>query len=190
MHQCNLSASVCFIMGVVLIEMISQAIDMPSRVGAEVRVASLNQKRLSCAAELSAANRTFSDWSVKVRQIINDSSLQGVARERISREESKLHQLIADFASHLNKKPIEKSVKDLVAIKRQSNRVALDAYLKTHDARWPQNSVQLGVIVERVQQACLSTLDRATMMVLNNSNDISTYIQEKGGKIKRNYAFD
>lgn len=139
--------------------------------------ASNTNRKLSCAAELGSVNRTFADWSVKLRQMISESSLHGIGKEHIAREENKLHQLIADFGARLNKRPIEKLVKDSVIIRRQSNRVALDVYLKTYDARWPQNSVQLGVAVERVQHACLSTLDRAAMMVLNtNPKDINSYL--------------
>lgn len=169
----------CIVLSIVLI-VYTTLIDAEVR-----RLGSSSHRRLSCAAELGGANRTFSDWSMKVRQMISETALQGASKEHILREENKLHQLMADFGGHLNRRPIERLVKDLVAIRRQSNRLALDVYLKTYDARWPQNSVQLGVVVERVQQACLSTLDRAAMMVLNNTKEINTYLsqhQEKGGR--------
>lgn len=99
----------------------------------------------------------------------DDKSAQS---ELVLREENRIQDMITSFGANMNKKPIEQLVKDLVSIRRRSNRMALDIYLRTFDMRWPHTSVQLGVAVERVQQACLSNLDRTAMMVLGSPSSI------------------
>lgn len=85
-------------------------------------------------------------------------------------EADRIHKIILKFGSEINnKKPIEQLVKDLSAIRRRTNKLALDVYLKSFDLKWLQLTVQLGVLIERVQKACLSNVDRAAMMVLTNS---------------------
>lgn len=97
----------------------------------------------------------------------------------VLKEGTKIQDAIISFGANMNKKPIEQLVKDLISIRRRSNRMALDIYLKTFDMRWPQTSVQLGVAVERVQQACISNLDRVAMLVLTSPRAIgSTDIQK------------
>lgn len=100
--------------------------------------------------------------------MVSESDLPGLSSESTIREQTKIRNLIENFGANMNKRPIERLVKDLESIRRASNRLALDFYLRTFDMRWPQTSVQLGVAVERVQQACLSNLDRAAMLVLNS----------------------
>lgn len=112
---------------------------------------------------------TLANWLAGMRTMIGESSLGASPNgTQIVREAGKVQELIESFGANLNRRPIERLVKDLVMIRRRSNRVALDVYLRTFDNRWPQTSVQLGVVVERVQRACLSNIDRAAMMVLNS----------------------
>lgn len=103
-----------------------------------------------------------------MRQMVSESEMANLTNDTVVREQSKIKNLIENFSANIKKRPIERLVKDLETIRRVSNRMALDIYLKTFDMRWPRTSVQLGVAVERVQQACLSNLDRAAMMVLNS----------------------
>lgn len=107
-------------------------------------------------------------WSATMRQMVSESKVPKLTDETVLKQQGKIRYLIESFSANMNKRPIERLVKDLESIRRTSNRMALDIYLKTFDMRWPQTSVQLGVAVERVQQACLSNLDRAAILVLNS----------------------
>lgn len=100
-----------------------------------------------------------------MESMVNESKLPVTARESIHAEANKVLDMIEDFGQQVASQPAGQLAKDLVAIRRRSNRMALDIYLNTFDMRWPQNSLQLGVIVERVQQACL---DRATIQMLES----------------------
>jgi len=108
---------------------------------------------------------------------MEESILSNSTLDEAVKEESKIRDLIESFGANINKKPIESLVKDLVSIRRRSNKMALEIYLKTFDMRWPQTSVQLGVAVERVQQACLSSLDRAATLVLNSPFKVSSRVK-------------
>lgn len=120
---------------------------------------------------------TISNWSVTMRRMMEESILSNSTLDEAVKEESKIRDLIESFGANINKKPIESLVKDLVSIRRRSNKMALEIYLKTFDMRWPQTSVQLGVAVERVQQACLSSLDRAATLVLNSPFKVSSRVK-------------
>lgn len=99
---------------------------------------------------------------------MNESKLPVAIRDSIHSEANKVIDLIEEFAENVGRKPEvapSQLARDLVTIRRRSNRMALDIYLNTFDMRWPQNSLQLGVIVERVQQACL---DRQTIQALES----------------------
>lgn len=106
--------------------------------------------------------------------MISESRLHEPVQKEMVRELNKLQNLVDKFGSNVNKKPIESLVKDLVVLRRASNKLALTIYLKTFDMRLPQASVQMAVAVEKVQQACLSNLDRAAMLVLNSPVGIQT----------------
>lgn len=106
--------------------------------------------------------------------MISQSSMEKPVQSEVTKELNKIQLLADKFSTNINKKPIERQVKDLVELRRMSNRLALSIYLKTFDMRLPQSSVQLGVAVERVQQACLSNLDRAAMLVLNSPIGMAT----------------
>lgn len=102
-----------------------------------------------------------------MRKLITENSYTRSA-QGILKEETQIQENIRKFGANLNRKPVEKLVNDLVLIKRKSNRLALEVYLKTLDIKWPQSSIQVGVSVERVQRACLSNLDRAAMMLYSS----------------------
>lgn len=97
--------------------------------------------------------------------MVNESQLPATIRSQIHNEANTILDLIEDFGEKLSKLPASQLAKDLVSIRRRSNRMALDIYLSTFDMRWPQNSLQIGIIVERVQQACL---DRGTIHSLES----------------------
>lgn len=99
---------------------------------------------------------------------MNESQLPKASRETIYSEANQILDMIEDFAQKINKRSPPELSKDLVTIRRRSNRMALDIYLSTFDMRWPQNSLILGIIVERVHQACL---DRATIQVLESAEN-------------------
>lgn len=103
-----------------------------------------------------------------MKQMVSESKIPKSTSETVLKEQTRIRYLIENFSANMNKRPIERLVKDLETIRRSSNRMALDVYLKTFDMRWPQTSVQIGVAVEKVQQACLSNLDRAAILVLNS----------------------
>lgn len=119
----------------------------------------------TCKRELEHANRTMTKWADTMEQMVNESNLSGSIRDSIHSEANKILDMIEEFNARVGKPEAVASslASDLVTIRRRSNRMALDIYLNTFDMRWPQNSLQLGVIVERVQQACL---DRATIQAL------------------------
>jgi len=87
--------------------------------------------------------------------MVNESKLPTSIRESIHNEANKILDMIEEFGVQVKTRHSSLLAKDLVTIRRRSNRMALDIYLNTFDMRWPQNSLQLGVLVERVQQACL-----------------------------------
>lgn len=91
-----------------------------------------------------------------MENMVNESELPVSIRQTIHGEANKILDLIEEFGEQVNSKPAQDLAKDLVAIRRRSNRMALDIYLNTFDMRWPQTSLQLGVTVERVEQACLN----------------------------------
>lgn len=97
-----------------------------------------------------------------MEDLVNESQLPA-ARETLHREANEILDMIEDFGQRIVSQTPAQLTKDLVTIRRRSNRLALDIYLSTFDMRWPQNSLQLGVIIERVQQACL---DRAAIQLL------------------------
>lgn len=97
--------------------------------------------------------------------MVNESKLPGSTRESVHNAANQLLDLIEDFGEQLNSKSPNQLAKDLVSIRRQSNRLALEVYLHTFDMRWPQTSLQLGVTVERVQQACL---DRNSIRIMES----------------------
>lgn len=88
--------------------------------------------------------------------MINESKLPSNSRESIHKSANQVLDMIEDFGQRLNSRPPLDLASDLVNIRRQSNRLALEVYLNTFDMRWPHASLQLGITVERVQQACLS----------------------------------
>lgn len=96
---------------------------------------------------------------------MNESKLPTSVREAIHNEANKVLDMIEEYGQGVGKSSPAQLAKDLVTIRRRANRMALDVYLHTFDMRWPQNSLQLGVIVERVQQACL---DRQTIQALES----------------------
>lgn len=100
-----------------------------------------------------------------MEMMVNESNLPGSVRETIHAEANKVLDMIEDFGQAVDRadRTPNQLAKELVTIRRRSNRLALDIYLNTFDMRWPQTSVQLGVIVERAQQACL---DRAAIQAL------------------------
>lgn len=106
-----------------------------------------------------------------MEDMVNESQLPTSIRDSIHSEANKILDMIEEFGANVGSKqevPSEQLARDLVTIRRRSNRMALDIYLNTLDMRWPQNSLQLGVIVERVQQACL---DRQTIQALEAPQD-------------------
>lgn len=96
------------------------------------------------------------------------------------REANLLRESFKAFGANLNRQPIEKVLQDLVNLKRRTNRLALAAYLRTHNPRWPQNSAQLASTVERVQSACMPSQDRAAMLVLNSPFRANKLMQSIG----------
>lgn len=129
-------------------------------------------KDLSCKNELENSNKTISSWADTMKDLLKDSKLPPSIRDPIQSEANKILTMISEFGINVNRnKPKITAYQlagDLVAIRRRSNRLALDMYLAEYDMRWPQNSIQLGVIVDRVQQACL---DRLTIQKLESSSD-------------------
>lgn len=99
-----------------------------------------------------------------MRQMLSESMLP--EETDILNKERNIQTLIRKFSRQLHRKPIEQLVNNLVLIKRSSNSMALEIYMKNYDMRWPQTSVRLGSTVDRVQQACSANLDRAVMLVL------------------------
>lgn len=100
-----------------------------------------------------------------MEEMVNESKLAANVRESVYNEANKILDLIEDFGAQIAERPPGSLAKDLVSIRRRANRLALDVYLNTFDMRWPQNSLHLGVIVERVQQACL---DRNSIQLLES----------------------
>lgn len=102
-----------------------------------------------------------------MEQKVSESNLPVSIRDSIHAEANKILDMIEEFGVQVGQSSVAASslASDLVTIRRRSNRMALDIYLNTFDMRWPQDSLQLGVIVERVQQACL---DRATIQALES----------------------
>lgn len=100
-----------------------------------------------------------------MEEMVNESVLPASIRESIHNEANQILDMIEEFGEQISSKVPAQLAKDLVTIRRRSNRLALDIYLNTFDMRWPQNSLQVGVIVERVQQACL---DRSTIRELES----------------------
>lgn len=98
--------------------------------------------------------------------MVNESELPTTIKGQIHNEANTILDLIEDFGEKIKQLPPNQLAKDLVSIRRRSNRLALDIYLNTLDMRWPQNSLQIGVIVERVQQACL---DRGSIHSLESA---------------------
>lgn len=110
-----------------------------------------------------------------MEEMINESKLIANVRELIHNEANTVLDMIEEFGEQIEKEMPIKLAKDLVNIRRRANRLALDVYLRTFDMRWPQNSLQLGVIVERVQQACL---DRGTIQALETpANPLETLLK-------------
>lgn len=107
----------------------------------------------------------MSRFGETLEEMVNESKLPNSIRQTIHNEANKILDMIEDFGHQLrSKRPLELA-RDLVDIRRRSNRMALDIYLHTFDMRWPQNSLGLGITVERVQQACL---DRQTIQALES----------------------
>lgn len=107
-------------------------------------------------------------WAENMEEMVNESQLPVQIRESIHNEANKILDLIEDFSEQIKTKEPAILAKDLVTIRKRSNRMALDIYLNTFDMRWPQNSLQVGVTVERVQQACL---DRNSIQALESSSN-------------------
>lgn len=103
-----------------------------------------------------------------MEEMVNESKLPATIRDSIHSEANKILDMIDEFGLQVGQQSVPASslTRDLVTIRRRSNRMALDIYLNTFDMRWPQNSLQLGIIVERVQQACL---DRAAIQALESA---------------------
>lgn len=117
-----------------------------------------------------------------MESLVNESQLPKANRETIYSEANQILDMIEDFGQRINKRSPPELSKDLVTIRRRSNRMALDIYLSTFDMRWPQNSLHLGIIVERVQQACL---DRATIHALESAeNPLPDLLMQTGDKQK------
>lgn len=110
--------------------------------------------------KLPLISGSMTKWAENMEEMVNESKLPAQIRESIHNEANKILDLIEDFSEEVKTKQPAVLAKDLVNIRKRSNRMALDIYLNTFDMRWPQNSLQVGVIVERVQQACL---DRNTI---------------------------
>lgn len=110
----------------------------------------------------------MSQWAENMEIMVNESRLPKNIRETIHNEANKILDLVEDFGEQIATKQPNQLAKDLVTIRRRSNRMALDIYLNTFDMRWPQNSLSLGVTIERVQQACL---DRETIQALESPSD-------------------
>lgn len=119
----------------------------------------------TCRRELENANRTISAWADNMEMMVNESQLPTTVRDSVHAEANKILDMIEDFGNQILTHSPNQLAKDLVTIRRRSNRLALDIYLNTFDMRWTQNSLHLGVLVERVQQACL---DRATIQALES----------------------
>jgi len=121
----------------------------------------------TCQRELDNANKTLAKWAENMEAMVNESNLPTSIREAIHLEANRVLDMIEDFGQAVDKpdKTANQLARDLVEIRRKSNRMALDIYLNTFDMRWPQTSLQLGVIVERVQQACL---DQAAIQALES----------------------
>lgn len=98
-----------------------------------------------------------------MEEMVNESKLPASIRETIHNEANKVLDMIEEYGQQIGKSSSSQLARDLVSIRRRSNRMALDIYLNTFDMRWPQNSLQIGIIVERVQQACL---DRQSIQAL------------------------
>lgn len=94
---------------------------------------------------------------------MNESKLPTTIREAIHNQANKVLDMIEEFGEQIKTRPASQLARDLVTIRKSSNRMALDIYLNTFDMRWPQNSLQVGITVERVQQACL---DRQQIQLL------------------------
>lgn len=108
--------------------------------------------------------------------MVNESKLPASIRESIHNEANKVLDMIEEFGEQFRSKPAQQLSKDLISIRRASNRMALDIYLNTFDMRWPQNSLQVGITVERVQQACL---DRSTIQLLESPESPLELVIEK-----------
>lgn len=100
-----------------------------------------------------------------MESMVNESKLPAGIRETIHNDANDILDMIEEFGAQVNTKQPAQHIKDLVFIRRRSNKMALDIYLHTFDMRWPQTSLAVGVTVERVQQACL---DRDTIQLLES----------------------
>lgn len=98
----------------------------------------------------------MSAWGETLESMINESKLPSKSRESIHKSANQVLDMIEDFGTKLEARSPGELARDLVDIRRQSNRLALEVYLNTFDMRWPQTSLQVGITVERVQQACLT----------------------------------
>lgn len=110
----------------------------------------------------------MSKWAGQMEEMVNESQLPAQIRESIHNEANKILDMIEDFGEQIKTKQPSLLAKDLVTIRRRSNRMALDIYLNTFDMRWPQQSLQVGVTVEKVEQACLS---RSAIQALESQPD-------------------
>lgn len=97
--------------------------------------------------------------------MVNESKLPDTTRDNVHKAANNVLDAIEDFGHKIDSKPASQLAKDLVSIRRQSNRMALEVYLHTLDMRWPQKSLQLSITIERVQQACL---DRHSIQALES----------------------
>lgn len=95
--------------------------------------------------------------------MVNESKLPETSRENVHKAANHILDAIEDFGHRIDSRQASQLAKDLVNIRRQSNRMSLEVYLHTLDMRWPQKSLQLSITIERVQQACL---DRHSIQAL------------------------
>lgn len=112
---------------------------------------------------LQSPIESMKKWAENMEKMVNESELPAPIRENIHNEANKILDSIELFREQTKTQKPAMLAGDLVAVRKRFNKMALDVYLNTFDMRWPQNSLQVGVTVERVQQACL---DKDTIQTL------------------------
>lgn len=136
----------------------------------EAAMATQAQQEKSCSRELQHSDKTLSAWAKTMEEMMSDARLPDSQpnKQAIHAEANGVLDAIEAFHDALAvggapRRPVVELARELVALRRRASAFALAMYLNSVDMRWPTHSMQMGVIVERVEQACL---DRKTIIEL------------------------